>query len=172
MKKETYIAKIRSAAPLALVAAGAAGVFALSLLYAPSAPEREGAAAPAAFGAGKTAVLYKSPNCGCCSGYARALSDAGFRVDVVETDDMESVKDRYGIPEGGESCHTIAIGDYVVEGHVPLEAVARLLSEKPDVDGIGLPRMPSGSPGMPGPKRAPFEVYGMRDGAMEPYMTI
>ncbi|MCA9397751.1 hypothetical protein KC573_02890, partial [candidate division WWE3 bacterium] len=47
------------------------------------------------------------------------------------------------------------------------------LTEKPDVAGIGLPGMPIGTPGMPGRKTAPYEVYQLtKDGEMSPYMTI
>ncbi|MEZ5809241.1 MAG: DUF411 domain-containing protein [Zhengella sp.] len=34
---------------------------------------------------------------------------------------------------------------YVVEGHVPLEAIDKLMSERPDVRGIAVPGMPQGS---------------------------
>ena len=118
-------------------------------------------------------VLYKSPTCGCCSGYAKALREEGFKVEVVETDDMAKVKGDYGIPADKQSCHTIALADYVIEGHVPMEAVKKLMSERPNIKGIGLPRMPSGTPGMPGPKRTPYEVYQLSpDGLVSPYITI
>ena len=39
-----------------------------------------------------------------------------------------------------------------------LEVVQRMLREKPAIRGIALPGMPSGSPGMAGPKTAPFKV--------------
>jgi hypothetical protein len=49
------------------------------------------------------------------------------------------------------SCHTAKIGNYIVEGHVPAAAVAKLLEQQPEIKGIALPGMPSGSPGMDGP---------------------
>lgn len=125
------------------------------------------------FGAGETVTLYKSPNCGCCSGHAKALEEAGFAVNIVETNELDQIKSEQNIPPTGASCHTSVINDYVVEGHVPLEAIEKLLAEKPDVAGIGLPGMPIGTPGMPGRKTAPYEVYQLsRDGQMSPYMTI
>lgn len=125
------------------------------------------------FGAGQTVTLYKSPNCGCCSGHAAALEAAGFTVVVEETQDLTAIKQSHNIPLGGESCHTTLIGDYVVEGHVPLEAIEQLLAEQPDVAGIGLPGMPIGTPGMPGAKTAPYEVYQLSaEGEMSPYLTI
>src|SRR3546814_15827352 len=57
-----------------------------------------------------------------------------------------------------QGCHTILIGGYTVEGHVPVAAVERLLVQKPAVRGIALPGMPTGSPGMGGVQAAPFRV--------------
>ncbi len=117
-------------------------------------------------------TLYKDPNCGCCSGYAEALRQVGVKVKVVETDSLADIKSGYGIESEMQSCHTIAYGDYFIEGHVPMEAVLKLIKTQPDIEGIGLPRMPSGTPGMPGPKYAPYEVFQMKDGKTEEYMTI
>ena len=55
---------------------------------------------------------------------------------------------------------------------MPLEAVEKLLKEKPDIKGIALPGMPSGSPGMPGPKVAPFVIYTLGGAEGEIYLTI
>lgn len=38
----------------------------------------------------------------------------------------------------------------------------RFLSERPEVDGIALPGMPTGTPGMSGPKTAPYEVLTLQ----------
>jgi hypothetical protein len=124
------------------------------------------------FGVGQKAIVYKSPTCGCCTGYADELKKQGFEVEVVPTDDMSSVKNSYGIPSDKQSCHTIAMGDYFIEGHVPMEAVEKLLKEQPEVEGIGLPRMPAGTPGMGGAKRAPYEVYQVKDGEVSEFITI
>ena len=129
--------------------------------------------AVANFGAGQSVTLYKSPNCGCCSGHAKALEEAGFDVTIEETNNLDAIKQSNNIPADGASCHTAVIGDYVVEGHVPLEAIEKLLTEEPDIAGIGLPGMPIGTPGMPGRKVAPYEVYQLStDGDMSPYVTI
>ena len=37
---------------------------------------------------------------------------------------------------------------YLGEGHVPVDVIRKLLKEKPRVDGIAVPGMPAGSPGM------------------------
>ncbi len=70
------------------------------------------------------------------------------------------------------SCHTAVIADYFVEGHVPIEAVEKLLSEKPDVDGIALPGMPQGSLGMSGQKTAAFRIYALSAGTASEFMTM
>ena len=111
-----------------------------------------------------SATLYRDPYCGCCLGYAKALHEAGFKVKVVNTPDMSTVKAERKIPTELQSCHTAVIDsgagrNYVVEGHVPISAVRRLLNEKPEIRGIGMPGMPIGTPGMPGEKTAPFTVY-------------
>ncbi len=101
-------------------------------------------------------TVYKSPTCGCCVNYISLLEKRGYEVEVIETQDMASVKQQYNISSDMESCHTSIFGDYVVEGHVPFNVVAKLLEEKPDIRGIALPDMPAGSPGMPGFKKRSF----------------
>ncbi len=58
-----------------------------------------------------------------------------------------------------ESCQTAAIDGYIVEGHVPIAHIERLLAERPDIPGIALPGMPEGAPGMPGPKPDRLTLY-------------
>ena len=120
-----------------------------------------------------TATIFKSSGCGCCSVYTQYMGKKGFDVKVVETEDSSSISDKYGIPSSMESCHTTVIGDYFVEGHVPVEAINKLLAEKPDIAGIAMPGMPSGSPGMPGSKRGPFIVYAVnKDGSTSTFIII
>ena len=71
-----------------------------------------------------------------------------------------------------QSCHTTIIGKYFIEGHVPFEAVEKLLKEQPDIDGIALPGMPIGTPGMPGDKDEPYVIYQLKDGKFSVFMTI
>ena len=105
------------------------------------------------------AVIFKSPSCSCCGQYAAYLERKGYDVAVEGVADMSAVKERYGVPYELESCHTMEVAGYIVEGHVPEEAVAQLLTERPSIRGIGMAGMPSGSPGMPGPKTSPFVIY-------------
>ncbi len=118
------------------------------------------------------AIVYKSPNCGCCVAYARELEKTGIEVQIVNSDNMTSIKNKYGIPQNKQSCHTIALGSYFIEGHVPIKAVKKLMQEKPDIEGIGLPGMPSGSPGMQGIKRSPFDIYQAKDGNFTNFMVL
>lgn len=71
-----------------------------------------------------------------------------------------------------QSCHTTVIGGYYIEGHVPVEAIKRLLEEKPQIDGIALPGMPAGSPGMSGSKEGPFVIYSISGGQTSEFMRI
>jgi len=123
-------------------------------------------------GTGQAVKLYKSPNCGCCVGHTAYLESNDFEVAVDSSSDLNSIKNQYNIPRSMQSCHTAVIGDYFVEGHVPIEAIEKLLTEKPDIDGITLPGMPAGSPGMPGYKKGDWVIYALKDGVPSEFMRI
>jgi len=93
-------------------------------------------------------VMYKSPNCECCTGWADHLRKEGFRVAVNKRDDMDTIKTKFGVTEKLASCHTAIVDGYVIEGHVPAADVERLLRERPDIVGLTAPGMPMKSPGM------------------------
>ncbi len=116
-------------------------------------------------GAPGRATLYKDPQCGCCEGYADYLRRNGFEVDVKPTNDLAEISRKAGIPEAMEGCHTMFLDGYVIDGHVPVTIVRKLLAEKPTIAGITLPGMPAGSPGMGGTKTEKFVVYSVtKDG--------
>lgn len=117
-------------------------------------------------------VIYKSPTCGCCIGYSAYLEKQGFEVEVVNQENISSVKDEHNVPYDMQSCHTAIIGDYFIEGHIPVEAIDKLLSEKPYIDGIALPDMPAGSPGMPGVKSEEFVIYSLSDGNPQEFVRL
>jgi hypothetical protein len=122
---------------------------------------------PSAVSAGvQTALVevHSAPGCGCCAGWAEYMESHGFAVETTEDANLADFKAARGVPTEAQSCHTAVIDGYIVEGHVPVEAIEDLLTERPDIDGIALPRMPSGSPGMLGEKLAPFEVLVVDDG--------
>lgn len=107
----------------------------------------------------EVATVFKSPNCGCCGVYVSYMERRGYDIRVEDTEDMMLIKDRFGVPEELGSCHSTEVGRYIVEGHIPEEAIQKLLAERPDIKGIGMAGMPSGSPGMPGPKVENFVIY-------------
>jgi len=118
------------------------------------------------------AIVHKTASCGCCGIWVDHLKAAGFQVDVRDTDDMNPIKVRLGVPVGKASCHTAEIGGYVVEGHIPAEDIKRLLAERPAARGLVLPGMPAGSPGMEMPDGyvQPYTVELVRnDGITEPF---
>lgn len=124
-----------------------------------------GPPAPSAVAVAATVIdVYKSPTCGCCHEWEAYLRARGFDVRPIPTEDMARVKAERGVPEVAFSCHTAVVAGYVVEGHVPVEAIDALLAQRPEIDGIALPAMPAGSPGMPGVKAAPFEILAIADG--------
>lgn len=108
------------------------------------------------------AVLFKSPQCGCCEGHAEYLRQEGFEVEVRPTNDLDQMSRLAGVPGELQGCHLIQVDGYVVEGHVLAPIIRKLLRERPDVSAITLPGMPSGTPGMPGPVPGPLQVLAIR----------
>src|SRR6188472_602945 len=76
-------------------------------------------------------VVYKDPNCGCCRKWVGHMQQNGFRVEAHDTSGVDGIKDQAGVPMAARSCHTGLVGGYAIEGHVPAEAVRRLLREHP-----------------------------------------
>ena len=114
-------------------------------------------------------TLYKNPQCGCCENYADYLRDNGFTVTVKPTHELVPMSREAGIPDDFQGCHLAFIENYVVSGHVPVDTVNRLLTERPNIKGVTLPGMPMGSPGMNGVKRQPFTVYEIGEGQPKVY---
>lgn len=95
-------------------------------------------------------VMFRDPGCGCCEKWAEHI-ETNMKQDVEtrNSNDMAAVKDANGVPGALRSCHTMIVEGYVIEGHVPAEAIAKLLREKPaGVKGLAVAGMPVGSPGM------------------------
>lgn len=88
------------------------------------------------------------------------LRDNGYTVQVEDMNDLTPIKARYGVPTALQSCHTAIVDGYVIEGHVPVADIQRLLAERPAVVGLTVPGMPVGSPGMEIPGAAP-EPYAV-----------
>ena len=116
--------------------------------------------------------VFKTASCGCCYGYVLFLEEEKFKVKQTDMRSLHLIKKKYNIPLEMQSCHTTILGKYFIEGHVPIEAINKLLKEKPDIDGIALPGMPIGTPGMPGEKEEPYIIYQLVDGKSSVFMTI
>lgn len=114
-------------------------------------------------------TIYKNPQCGCCENYAEYLAKNGFVVTVKPTHDLVALSRTAGIAEEFQGCHLGMVDDYVVSGHVPVNTVKRLLSERPPIKGVTLPGMPMGSPGMSGEKTEPFTIYEIGTGTPKVY---
>ncbi|WP_299049135.1 DUF411 domain-containing protein [uncultured Tateyamaria sp.] len=105
-----------------------------------------------------TMHVTKSPTCGCCGAWVALAREEGYDIDVTDTRDVTTVKLDNDVPDTMWSCHTAMIDGYVVEGHVPFAALAKLLEERPEIDGIAVPGMPGGSPGMGDDPTARYDV--------------
>jgi len=105
-------------------------------------------------------TVYKSATCGCCSKWVEHMQANGFDVKAIDVDDIDKVKRERGVPADAASCHTAIVNGYIVEGHVPADAVLKVLKEKPAIAGIAVPGMPMGSPGMevPGGQKEAFNI--------------
>ena len=121
---------------------------------------------------GSAVTLHHAEGCSCCATYADYLRDNGFTVEVNTLDDLGPTRERYGIPEAAVGCHTSVLDDYVVEGHVPVAAIDRLLNERPAIDGISVVGMPTSAPGMGEPNGRPLDVLSFTNGRVEDYLSV
>lgn len=111
--------------------------------------------------AGELVTVYKTPSCGCCESWSKALQQAGYTVERHDMDDLSAIKKTAGVPGDLEGCHTARMGTYFLEGHVPLEAIEKLMTERPDIAGLSVPGMPQGSLGMGDDPAARYDVYAV-----------
>ena len=120
---------------------------------------------------GKTMTVYKSPFCDCCSKWVDIMKSEGFKVNSIETNEVNTIKQKAGLQAGQTSCHTAFVDGYVVEGHVNNSAIKKMLEEKPNIIGITVPGMPVGSPGMEqgNTKQAYDVLYVNKDGSTGVY---
>ena len=107
-------------------------------------------------------VVYRSPTCSCCSKWIKHLQSHNFNVKDIIKKDMQAVKKQMQVPAKLGSCHTALVNGYWVEGHVPADDIKKMLSEQPDILGLSVPAMPSGTPGMEmGNRKDPFNVISL-----------
>jgi hypothetical protein len=117
-------------------------------------------------------LVYKTAACGCCKIWVDYLEENGFTVRTEDVSNLAAVKVELGVPPQLQTCHTAVVDGYVIEGHVPLEPIQRLLAERPEIAGLAVPGMPVGSPGMevPGQPAAPYDIVAFdEEGNTEVY---
>ena len=112
-------------------------------------------------------TVFRTATCGCCGKWVDHMKAAGFDVTVHVVDSIEQAPNRSRVPENLRSCHTGTAGPYALEGHIPADVVKDLLRKRPaNVDGIAVPGMPAGSPGMESPNPEPYKIIAFdRKGA-------
>ena len=114
--------------------------------------------------------VYKSPTCGCCNDWIDHLKENGFPVKAHNTNSVEKIKDLAGVGRNLRSCHTAVVEGYVIEGHVPADLIKKMLKDKADINGLTVPGMPMGSPGMEGHRKDDYQVLTMeKDGTTRVY---
>ena len=114
----------------------------------PTTPKAE-ASSPTVDNALPSMVGYKNANCGCCQDWVDYVEKSGYAVETIELEDVDPIKTSHGLTDPAlKSCHTAIIDGYVIEGHVPVSDIERLLAERPDITGLTAPGMPAMSPGM------------------------
>lgn len=144
---------MHSISPVRRLAVALTGVVVLLLQPAMTAGQNQAARIPLS--------VWKTPTCGCCGKWVEHMRANGFDVSVQDMTNLDPIKKKLGVTPALTSCHTALAGRYVIEGHVPADAVRRLLQEAPaSVAGIAVPGMPVGSPGMevPSGQRQPYSV--------------
>ena len=116
-----------------------------------------------------TMQVYKTRTCNCCVKWIDHVKARGYVVTATDVADLVPVKQELGVPRGASSCHTAVVGGYVIEGHVPVDDISRLLAERPkDVLVLAVPGMPIGSPGMEGPNAERYQTLAVKkDGKLE-----
>ncbi len=104
-------------------------------------------------------IVYRSPTCGCCKKWMAHVEANHFKVTEIRTGEVQKIKDRYGISQDMASCHTAIVDGYVIEGHVPIDDIQKLLKTRPKIIGITVPGMPIGTSGMEmGDEKEAFDV--------------
>ena len=115
-------------------------------------------------------TVYKSASCGCCKKWVAYLEQNGFEVTATDVADVTPMKDQFGVSVPLRSCHTALVDGYVIDGHVPAFDIKRLLTERPHIDGLAVPGMTMGSPGMEGNRVDHYEVIAFtKDGKQDVY---
>jgi len=122
--------------------------------------------------AGASINVFKTSTCGCCGKWVEHLRDAGFEVNVQNVPSTAEYRQKYGVPDRLQSCHTAVAAEYTIEGHVPAPEIQRLLKTRPKAKGLAVPRMPLGSPGMEAGRSDAYSVLLFQaDGSTSVYQS-
>lgn len=120
--------------------------------------------------------VYKSPTCGCCQDWVTHTEANGFSTSTQHPEDLNAIKQKFGVSPQFQSCHTAVSSDgYVFEGHVPARLIKQFLKEKPNnAIGLAVPGMPIGSPGMEMDNRiTPYDVLLLnKNGSVSVYAHV
>lgn len=116
-------------------------------------------------------TMYHSPGCQCCMKWADYLENHGINVTVEQAGNLYDLKQEKGVPNQLSSCHTAIVDGYIVEGHVPVEDIKRLLEERPDAIGLSVPGMPQNSPGMDMPSDQEYQTVLFDEESVTVYNT-
>ena|SRR5689334_19130902 len=111
-----------------------------------------------AHSAGPTVNVFKTATCGCCGKWVEHLRANGFDVKVETVQATAGYRQKYGVPDKLQSCHTAVVAGYTLEGHVPAREILRLLESGAKAKGLAVPGMPLGSPGMEGSRSDAYDV--------------
>ncbi len=114
-----------------------------------------------------TMHVYKNASCSCCGAWTDHMKGLGYKIEVTELDDLAPLRRQAAVPDEVRGCHIAVVDGYVLEGHVPPEAIDKLLDERPEVHGIAVPGMPAGSVGMGNDPRATYDVVTFGAGTTE-----
>lgn len=123
-----------------------------------------------AVAASRQVEVWKDPTCECCKDWIAILRSAGFIVTTHDNGNA-TARQKAGVTRQYGSCHTAIVDGYVIEGHVPVREIERLLTERPNAIGLAVPGMVIGSPGMEqGSRVDPYTVLLLlRDGGSSAY---
>lgn len=119
--------------------------------------------------AAKQVTIWRDANCGCCDTYAEYLEAHGYDVIRVDDANFAARSIQAGVPDQGFGCHLAEVDGYFVSGLVPVEIIERLVTERPDIEGITLPGMPPNAPGMAPEKTGTLKTYAFNDGDVTVY---
>ena len=76
------------------------------------------------------------------------MKDSGFAIIMEDDPNLADRKASLSVPADIAGCHTVFIGPYTIEGHVPPADFIKFLNKKSDPLGLAVPGMPAELPGM------------------------